>query len=80
MILLDYGTHTEIGGLTLPVLAGISDADPQLAAVGVEPHDTAVGRGAGQGLELTVRARDAVKSLRDICCTLQQHVLREGER
>lgn len=69
----------DASGLTLVVaLRRLGDADAQLAAVGVDAHHGAVGRGAGQRRDLRGVPGDAVQRLGDVGRALQDQVLRNG--
>lgn len=70
----------DVSGLTLVVaLRRLGDADAQLAAVGVDAHHGAVGRGAGQRRDLRGVPGDAVQRLGDVGRALQDQVLRTGQ-
>lgn len=73
------GLGVRSSGLTLVVaLRRLGDADAQLAAVGVDAHHGAVGRGAGQRRDLRGVPGDAVQRLGDVGRALQDQVLRNG--
>lgn len=63
------------GGTLVISLSWLWDADPKLAAVGVDSHHATVSWGAGKGWNLARIPGDTVEGFSNVCSSLQNDVL-----